>query len=342
MFKQIINPKVSASSATTIIAAVTLFSSTVVNGDILLTSFEEPSVVPNNYIDTLDPLTDHALLDNAGEPYVNWTPSGSEIGFSSYYFNTRDDVGLTDGDFVGVTDYAGIVGTYPDGVQGFQMSDTDGAMQTTFDEISLTTEDTILAVDVFIQETGWEITPADTIRIWAVVDGGAAEIDLLNTTGSDIDDLLIEGFWMTLNADLTGYSTFTLNLYLDSNAATEAIFVDNIRLVPAVPADFTLALNGDCNTEFTVSLTNGNAGAKCAFAWGATAGSTPVPPCPGLVVDIQKADAWRSYPNDVLLINLDANGEFAFNKAGGPAFCGKLVQVVDLDNCVTTNVAVVP
>ena len=107
-------------------------------------------------------------------------------------------------------------------------------------------------------------------------------------------------------------------------------------------ADFTLDITGDCNTSFDVSISNGAAGAKCAFAWGTTAGSTPVPPCPGLTVDINKADAWRSYPSDVLFVHLDGSGNFSFNKSGGPAFCGKLVQVVDLDNCVKTNVDVVP
>ena len=105
---------------------------------------------------------------------------------------------------------------------------------------------------------------------------------------------------------------------------------------------FTLDITGDCNTSFLVDISGGVPGAKCAFAWGASKGSTPVPPCPGLTVDIARADAWKSYPNDVLFIHLDGSGNFSFNKAGGPAFCGKLVQVVDLDNCAKTNVDVVP
>ena len=114
------------------------------------------------------------------------------------------------------------------------------------------------------------------------------------------------------------------------------------QLLGGAGGGFTLDIVGDCNTSFDVNVTGGAAGAKCAFAWGANAGSTPVPPCPGLTVDIKGADAWRSYPNDVLFIHLDGSGNFSFNKAGGPAFCGKLVQVVDLDNCVTSNVDVVP
>ncbi len=38
---------------------------------------------------------------------VSWVASGAEMGFTAYYINTRDDVGLTDGDFVGTTSYTG-------------------------------------------------------------------------------------------------------------------------------------------------------------------------------------------------------------------------------------------
>ena len=94
------------------------------------TSFEEPGVFPGIwYIDTLDPATDHALLDNPGEPWVNYPAPGDELGFFSWYYNTRDDVGLTDGDYVGVTDYVGDVGAYTDGLQGFEIVGRLGAAQ---------------------------------------------------------------------------------------------------------------------------------------------------------------------------------------------------------------------
>ena len=56
--------------------------------------------------------------------------------------------GLTDGDFVGVTNYTGDVGAYPDGAVGFQMSDCDGAMRVIFDTVDLSTS-TDPAVDQF-------------------------------------------------------------------------------------------------------------------------------------------------------------------------------------------------
>lgn len=100
---------------------------------------------------------------------------------------------------------------------------------------------------------------------------------------------------------------------------------------------FSIDFTGDCSTSFDIYITGGNPGAKCAFAYGKADGSTPIPPCPGLSVDIDKANAWRNYPDDVLLIYLDENGDFSYNKAGGAAFCDKAIQVVDLDNCIVSN-----
>lgn len=129
-------------------------------------------------------------------------------------------------------------------------------------------------------------------------------------------------------------------LFAGGGNADNGVAWDNATIAPGV-APFMLALGGSCTDLINVDIMGGVPGAKCAFAYGSVAGSTPVPPCPGLTVDINRADAWRSYPDDVLFINLNAQGAFSFQKTGGPAFCGKLVQVVDLDNCAKTNVDVV-
>ena len=51
--------------------------------------------------------------------------TGSEMGFQLYYESTGG-VGLTDGDFFGVVDYTGTVGSFIDGNKGYEMSDVDG------------------------------------------------------------------------------------------------------------------------------------------------------------------------------------------------------------------------
>jgi len=203
------------------------FSSLSFADTIAYTSFEEPSI-GSIYTDTGSASTNHALLNNTGEADVNFTPGGgdNELGFSSYYYNTRNDVGLTDGDYVGVTSYTGDVGSYPDGNNGFEMSDCDGLMETTLSAVSLSgyTSQSV-SIKYFLKATGWESD--DELRIWIVVDGGA-EVDIINTAGSDIDDLGIEGSWQTGNTDLSSYTTATLKFSLDCNSGSEAVFFDYI------------------------------------------------------------------------------------------------------------------
>lgn len=191
------------------------------------TSFEEPSL-GSKYYDTGDAATDHALVNNAGEMIVNYTSTGGELGFTAYYTNTRDGAGLTDGDYVGVTDYTPESGgSYPEGSQGFELSDPDGKVTVTLDTVDLTeTTNPEVSLSLFVKSDSWEAD--DVIRIWVTVDGGT-EIDLLNTTGQDIDSLGIEGSWQTLKADLSGYTQATLSFELDANSSDEAIFIDYIR-----------------------------------------------------------------------------------------------------------------
>jgi hypothetical protein len=212
-----------------IASALTAFASTAAHaasvGTIAFTSFEE-ALSGEKYTDTLG--TDsHALINNPAQSDVNYDagPEGAELGFSSYYTSTGG-VGLTDGDFVGVTNYTGTVGSYTDGTQGFQMSDTDGIMTTTLQTVDLTGfADTRVSLDVFFNADSYE--SSDRARIWLTVDGGT-EIDLLNTAGSDIDSLGIEDMWFSLTQSLESYTTATLAFELEANAAGEQMFVDNI------------------------------------------------------------------------------------------------------------------
>lgn len=192
------------------------------------TSFEEPAT-GGQYTDTGDATEDHDLVNNADEASVDFTSVGGEIGFDATYVNTRDDVGLTDGDFVGVSDFTGTVGEYTDGTQGYQMSDTDGKMVLTFDQVSLTGFTNYdVRLDIFVQSTGWESD--DAIRVYLIVDGGA-EVDLLNTAGLDIDDDFadLEGAWSELATSLNGNSEATLVVELDCNSGSEAIYLDKVE-----------------------------------------------------------------------------------------------------------------
>ena len=193
-------------------------------GNIAYTSFEEP-LIGEKYFDTGDALVDHQLVNNAGEAMVEWSATGPELGFTAWYVNTRDGAGLVDGDYVGVTDYTGSgVGSYPEGVQGYQMSDTDGLMRVDFDTV-YGSGAWNLSIDLFVASTDYESD--DAIVVEVTVDGGAI-LTLLDTTGLDIDDLGIEGVWFTLLQELTGYTEATLHVSFDVNSGSEAIFMDNV------------------------------------------------------------------------------------------------------------------
>ena len=193
-------------------------------GNLHYTSFEEP-LIGGQYVDTGDAALDHQLVNNAGQAMVEWTATGAEMGFTAWYVNTRNGDGLTDGDYVGITDYTGGgVGAYPDGVQGYQMSDCDGLMRVDFDTATGSGSWNV-SIDLFVASTGWEAD--DTIVVDLIVDGGAV-LPLLDTTGQDIDDLGIEGAWMNLLQDLSGYTVATLRFSLDANSGSEAVFIDNL------------------------------------------------------------------------------------------------------------------
>ena len=192
-------------------------------GNLLYTSFEEP-LIGGQYTDLGDPLVDHQLVNNDGEAMVEWVSLGAEMGFTAHYYNTRDGVGLTDGDYVGITNYTGTVGGFPDGIQGYQMSDCDGMMEITFDTATSSGAWNV-SLDIFIQTTGYESD--DAIIVDVLVDGGAV-LSLLDSTGQDINDLGIEGAWFNLLVDLDGYTEATLRVAFDSNSGSEAVYIDNV------------------------------------------------------------------------------------------------------------------
>ncbi len=209
-----------------------------VAGLIAGTSFEE-GISAQQYMDTGDASVDHDLVNNAGQSDVDFVSTGGEMGFDAYYRNTRGDVGLTDGDFVGVTNFTGTVGAFTDGVQGYEMSDADGTMGMSFDTVNFVGSWNV-SLDLYVQTTGYESD--DSIRIWITGDGGVT--DLMNTAGSDINDLGIEGAWMNLSFDLSLYTNATLHVELESNSGSESIYLDNVQFTSTIPAPGAVALLG--------------------------------------------------------------------------------------------------
>jgi MYXO-CTERM domain-containing protein len=190
--------------------------------DMLYTqSFENTDWLGGKYFDTGDAAVDHWLTNNAGEATVNGD------GFNAWYGNTRDGVGLTDGDYVGVTNY-GSQGFY-DGDQGYQMSDTDGMMSLFFDDYG---SDVNFSVAIYIASTGYESDDSLSIMYGGTTIASFGELELEGSAGTW---MLIEG------SGVSGQ----LSINFDSNSGTEAVFIDAVNIwTGAIPAPGALALLG--------------------------------------------------------------------------------------------------
>ena len=151
-------------------------------------------------------------------------PTSNEMLFNSSYISTGG-VGLTDGDYFGVTSYTGGgVGSYTDGTQGFQMSDTDGIAILTLE--SVTDADTV-SMDLFVQNTGYEAS--DSLIISYV--GSSTTVELLNVTGATGSSnqggfTPYLGAWTTVSGTVSGAGYVTVQF--ESNSGSEAIFLDNV------------------------------------------------------------------------------------------------------------------
>ena len=260
-------PVITADAETT--AACDLFGFDLSAGDestlLAGTSFEQAST-GSQYTDTGDASQDHALVNNAGQADVNFTAANGEMGFTSYFYTTGSG-GLAN-DFTGVSSFTGTVDAFTDGSQGFQMTDVDGLMELTFDEVDVSSGGVTLSIDAFAQSTGWEA--ADLIRIWVVADGG--EVDLLNTTGQDIDNLGIEGQWITYTLDLDGYDSVELHVSLASNSGSETLYIDNISFSQGNSPLAALMANGYVAFSDNVELASTDAsitldGSPCEGAY---------------------------------------------------------------------------
>jgi len=197
------------------------------------TSFEE-GMTGTRYTDTGDATMDHDLVNNSGQSDVDFTATATEIGFDATYVASRVSdgaPGLTDGDDVGVVNDVSEVMSFTEGSQGYAMSDTDGRMVLTFDAVDVSSVTTAaIKLDLYIADTGWE--DSDLVRVYAIADGSTV-VDVLNTTGLDIDDNFasMKGVWNNLSMVIDASSSIQIVVELDSNSGSENIYFDNVQVV---------------------------------------------------------------------------------------------------------------
>ncbi len=203
------------------LAATFALGSTVLGTVIQSESFENYSVGSGAFTDA--DTTSHWLSNYDDHTVVgdNWT----------VWFEDTGGSGFSDGDYFGVSNYTGGgIGAYTDGVQGYQMGDTDGLVIMTFEAVAGATG---VSLDLFVRSTGWEDTDLISISF-----GGTSLID---TTGADIDNDYadLEGAWTSLSAEGSG----ELVISFASNSSSETIAIDNIQWT-GIPAPGALALLG--------------------------------------------------------------------------------------------------
>ncbi|HAV54459.1 MAG TPA: hypothetical protein DCX41_05955 [Aequorivita sp.] len=250
----------------TLLAA--LFVGAVSFAQIAGTSFEEPEAFPGKYTDAGDPNVAHDLINNSGEPLVNFTTTGGELGFSaSYVPYDTPDVGLTDGDFVGVTDFTpSPTVVFTEGDKGYQMNDIDGNMIVEFDQVDLTAVpnptislDFLLSINSTPANGNYEgdgtsnESGSDRLRIYVRDITNSTEIDLFNSTGSDLDDFVpfdsgsgeYQLQWQTATENLPS-SLVQLVIEGRTNASAESFWFDNIVI------DGTIGVNDRTADQFSI------------------------------------------------------------------------------------------
>ncbi len=258
-----------------VLAGISLIAASVSAGGrgtpLAFTNFDEP-LSGGQYYDFGNADADHQLVNNDGHAMVAWEASGPEMGFTAWYYTTGG-VGLTDGDSVGVIASPGARTAGQRGTgQSYKISDPDGIMQVVFDTVTNPAgDDWSISLDLQVGWTGWETT--DTIIVDIVVDGNEV-LPLFDTIGQDIDDLGIEGEWFPLLRGLNGYTEATLRVSLEANAASEAIYIDNIVFgfgsIPDADGDGIPDATDNCDLPNADQLDcNGNGvGDVCDLAYG--------------------------------------------------------------------------
>lgn len=107
---------------------------------------------------------------------------------------------------------------------------------------------------------------------------------------------------------------------------------DNMRITPAGASVFSLGLSGTCPGRITASVTHATPGGQIALVYSLRSGSTGVPGCPGVSVDLNRPVIAGSFFADA-----SGNGSFAGNVP--TSACGRvLIQAVDRTGCQVSNV----
>jgi len=172
------------------------------------------------------------------------TFDGTGLGWTLRWDDTRGTGsggpvdGGESGDFIGVTDFTGDVGSFTSGTQGFQFDDGDGALTLSFDSIDATGVSGLgLTFDLWVGDTTYESD--DLFQV-------AVNGQPLLTLGEPELEAFPTGF-TPLSIDLSGFdgqSSVQIDFVVDTNSGSETLYLDTVAVTPAPAGASLLAMGG--------------------------------------------------------------------------------------------------
>ncbi|MEM9361453.1 MAG: hypothetical protein AAGA43_02410 [Bacteroidota bacterium] len=200
------------------------------------TSFEEPFGNDEPYTKPGGVTENEILTNNPGERFVVYTAQGTgvddEIGFTAEVFFVDGDSGFTS-ERIGVsTDTEAVGGAFADGVQGYQIEDVDGLFRLTFDTVPVdNTLNPSSGVQIQYYPIEADHESGDNLTITAEIeraDGSMETLELLNISGTDIDNGLEERWNLADTGFLIDVVSYTLIVETNIDSGAEDVYFDQM------------------------------------------------------------------------------------------------------------------
>lgn len=201
---------------------------------------------------------------NAGGGLVDSTADSAvagDLGFDLWWRNTREQLGLSDGNLIGVTYLTASVGTPDATVRGYQFDKPKGTAQLRFDPVSLSGHGGVtVAASFYISESSYSASAAtrDFLSIEAATDVGTFTLinSVTDPNGPDIDNLGLEAAWHRRSVAIPDTATtVALFVTVDNDSTNKRFYLDDV-LFTAMPEPAALVLFGLGNTLLAAGYRN--------------------------------------------------------------------------------------
>ena len=203
------------------------------------TSFEEvPTFIGDVFypkIATVNLVNTQLTNPSSTDPYVDFTRTGNELGFDLSY--DPNDIGDNGIERIGIFSNANIEtrpadfeARFEDGNQGFLMSDSDGTLVLTFDEITGLNSNTIIAtieIKVYVSSTTFET--GEGFQVFYKTANGLGN-PIFDYFGNKADG--ISGNWVSLTAAIPNsqFNRGNIVIKLKGTVNAEMVFIDYVAI----------------------------------------------------------------------------------------------------------------